>query len=134
MASRHVAWTPENSLIYLQHPYAHKAVPKRHSPFYFPSKKKSLLSRSPRLPGSRLRTTLHLLTRETLQVTTRHRITTLLEPLLAAESELLVLLLAFIGAYSVFAGGFGGFVFEGNVEEVCFVGGFGICALAFWWT
>ena len=83
-----------------------------------------------------LRATLHLLRGEVPQVTAGDGVAALGVALAAAEAELLVLLLALVvdgGGVAVagaLAGGLGGGVFDGNVEEVfgvvCGAGGVGL--------
>ena len=84
----------------------------------------------PRFPRPLFRTTLHLLAGETCQVTTRHRIATLLEPLLAAEAEFIIFLLAFVRAAPIIPARFGGLFFERHIEDFCLIGGLRICTLA----
>jgi len=130
-----VPWAPENSLVYLHHVLRTQEPAKTPgSHFIFGQSTGLSLRSSPGLSGPWLRTTLHLFTRKAFQVTTRHRISTLLETFLASESELLVLLLAFVGALSIFSRGFGSLVLEGHIEEICFVGRLSICTLTFYQT
>lgn len=92
---------------------------------------RSLLLRFPSSPST---ASLHLLTRESAQVSAGHGVPALGEALLTAEPELGVAFLALVGAHAVFARGRGGgqLVVHADVEELGFVGRFSAVALSFW--
>jgi hypothetical protein len=109
-------------------------VAQRHPPnFDKESSRSSLPTCSTSLPRSLLRLALHLSTRESLQITTRHCIPALRESLLASVTVFCIFLCPFIWSFAILPRWFGGgdFIVNGYVKEVCFVCGFGVCALTF---